>query len=110
GGPPYLKLLQIAEEYASVTVKTMVDQGATYGADSSNKVRKWEIIYDGLTAAQAATLDTHYKSAVGQLLGFDFTDPQTTTLYTDTHYLEYSRDHSKVWSQSRKVTLIKRPA
>jgi|SRR5215831_866111 len=113
GGPPYLKLLQLANEYRSVVVKEMVDGGATYGADTTNAVMKWQFDYDGLTASQAATLDAHFASAYGSLLGFNFTDPRTSTLYTDVHYDPsngFVADHAKTFSQSRKVILVKRPA
>ena len=110
GGPPYLKFLQLPNQYPSVMVKEMDDGGATYGASSSNKVIAWEITYDGLTDSQAATIDTHHDSAIDKLLGFGFTDPRTSTVYTDVHYREFDRNHTKIWSHSRRVVLEKRPA
>jgi hypothetical protein len=110
-GPQYLKLLQLPDEYPGITVKQMADGGATYGAETTNVIHRWEITYGGLSAAMASSLDAHRASANDKLLGFTFRDPRTDYPYTDVHYDDgYQADHTKVWSQSRVVRLIKRPA
>jgi len=91
----------------------MVDGGGTHGADTTNAVREWVIIYTGLTSTQAAVLDAHYESAKNDLLGFNFRTPATRgdTLYSDVHYLSYEYPpHEFFQAQSRTVHLIKRPA
>lgn len=104
-------LQQLPNEYASVIVKPMVDNGATYGADSGSAVLRWKFTYTGLSATQAAVLDTHFASAKNQLLGFAFRDPRTDTMYSDVHYESYEYPpHTFYQSQSRIVTLVKRPA
>ena len=100
-------------EYPSNIVKTMDDGGATYGASSTNAVRRWVISYTGLDPTQAGVLDAHYASAFGSLLGFSFRVPLSRgdTLYTDVHYESYQYpQHEKYPVQSRIVTLTKRPA
>lgn len=111
-GPPCQKITPLKTERPSNVFKEMVDGGGTYGADSANKVLRWELIFGGLTIAQAAQLDTHNDDAKDTLLGFSWRDPRTDTLYTDVHYESYERDHSRLYSnsQSRKMVLVKRPA
>lgn len=105
------KLERLVNEYPSVIVKLMVDGGATYGADSATAVARWRLTYTGMTAAQAAVLDAHHDSARHNLLGFDFRDPRTGTLYSDVHYESYEYPGHTLYSvQSRVVTLAKRPA
>jgi hypothetical protein len=100
-------------EYRSNVFKEMVDGGGTYGADTTNAVRTWRIVYTGLSVAQAAVLDAHYESAKNNLLGFNFRVPASRgdTLYSDVHYLAYEYpQHEQVDNQTRTVTLVKRPA
>lgn len=104
-------LQRLPDEYGSVIVKEMTDKGATYGADTTNIVMRWQFTYTGLSAAQAAVLDGHRAAALDKLLGFNFRDPRTGTLYSNVHYDDYQYPaHVSYQSQSRIVTLIKRPA
>lgn len=106
GGPQYLKLLQLADEYPGLVTKRMMT-GSTRGADSTARIRRWQLEYDGLTSTLADSLVTHKDSAKFQLLGFGFTDPRTATVYTNVHYEEFTIDHTKTWSHKVTVVLVK---
>ena len=108
-GPPHVKLRDLPLEYP-VTVKTMKDGGATYGMPNPYAIRRWELTYQGLTAAEAATLVSHFDDAQGPYEGFDFRHPRTDVLYTDCHYDSFERDHEKVWINSFTIVIVKRPA
>lgn len=101
-----MKLLQLADEYPGVVVKPMMI-GATRGADSTSRVRRWQLEYDGLSSTDAGTLVTHKDSAKFQLLPFDFVDPRTATTFTNCHYESFTIDHTKTWSQKVTVVLVK---
>ena len=114
-GPDWLKLEELEPEYPSNVFKEMIDSGGTYGADTTNRVRRFKLVYGGLTAAQAKVLDDHHLSAYGILLGFNYrfwrrTDPSVDELLTDVHYESYVPGHNKTWDCSREIVLIKRPA
>lgn len=101
---------QLPDEYPGLIEKVMLDGGATYGADTTNTIKRWQFTYTGLNQAQAAVLDTHRADAKGRLLGFSFRDWRTDTLYTDCHYESYEYpQHQNLDNQSRILTLIKRP-
>lgn len=106
GGPQYLKLLQLPDEYPGVVVKQMMT-GATRGADSTARIRRWQLEYDGLTSTVADSLVTHKDSAKFNLLGFGFTDPRTGTVYTNVHYESFEIDHVTTWSHKVTVVLVK---
>lgn len=115
-GPTCLKIRELPAEYPSNIVKEMSDGGATYGCDTTNKIRRFELIYDGLTYAQAKILDDHRAEAVDTFLGFNFrfyrasTSPVIDELLSDVHYESWSSDHNKFnLTQSRQIVLVKRP-
>jgi hypothetical protein len=65
--------------------------------------------YETLTTAEAAILDAHHASCYGEALGFDFTERESGTTYSDCHYEKYERSRMKSWVQIRRVTITKRP-
>ena len=107
-GPLHLKLNDLAPQYF-VVVKEFKDGGANLGLVNSNSVLRWEFTYDGLTNAEGAVLDAHYVEAQGTFGGFNFRHPRTLVLYSNVRYESYEADHSKIWSQSRRTVLVKRP-
>lgn len=115
-GPMYLKLRELKPTYGGVIFKQMVDLGGTYGADTTNKERRFELIYDGLSFAEASILDAHNAEAVDTLLGFNFRYYRASLsideLLGDVHYESYDDpDHGLVTStQKRTMVLVKRPA
>jgi hypothetical protein len=114
--PPTLYFQSEPEEF--VVNKTVYDDG---GADyalqvGGSGVRRWVLRYGGLTAAQAAILDSHLASAFyspeeGSAYGFSFTDRDTGVTYTGVHYAPggYKKDHIKTWNCSREIVLERRP-
>jgi hypothetical protein len=108
-GPDHLILRDLVPEY-SVTIKEFKDKGRSYGQINTANAQRWELIYNGLTAAQAATLDAHYVDAQGQFESFSFRHPRTSVLHTDVHYESFERSHEKIWSQSVRIVLVKTPA
>lgn len=104
-------LQRLPDEYLGIVVKTMVDGGAVYGADSTNVLKRWRFSYTGLSSTQAGVLDDHRAEAKDRLLGFVFRDPRTGTSYSDVHYEEFEYPaHEQYNNQTRIVTLVKRPA
>jgi hypothetical protein len=109
-GPIYLLLQDYAPEYPSVIVHIFKDGGASYGLPNPFALFRWELFYDGHTAAAIETLDNHWVEAQGLFGGFNFRHPRTGTLYSDVHYESYERSsHTKFDIQSRRIVLIKRP-
>lgn len=115
-GPQFLKLRELKPTYGSIVFKQMVDLGGTYGADTTNKERRFELIYDGLSFAEASILDAHNAEAVDTLLGFNFRYYRASLsideLLSDVHYESYDDpDHGLINStQKRTMVLVKRPA
>ena len=108
-GLQHAKLQDLAPQYF-VVVKEFKDGGADLGLVNSNSVLRWEFTYSQLSAASGAVLDAHYAEAQGQFGGFNFRHPVTLVLYSNVRYESYEADHTKIWSQSRRTILIKRPA
>jgi hypothetical protein len=108
-------LQELPPEYPGMVEKVMVDGGSTRGADTTNKVRRFLLIYTGLTSAQAKVLDDHRAEANDTLLGFSFRyyrpSMSIDELLSDVHYQSFEYPpHQSYNDQSRTVTLIKRPA
>jgi hypothetical protein len=112
---PYLKYLKHPLAWDEITIiSTFEDMGQDYNTSADTPPQRWDLQYDGLTMDQAGVLDQHYDSAMGQVLGFNFTEPRDDAApnlartYEQVHYEKYERDHRKSWNQSRTVTLVKR--
>jgi hypothetical protein len=80
-----------------------------------NGIKRWFLFYEGMTAVQAALLDSHMYSAKLDENGlsaftFSFRDRDTTTLYTGVRYQKYERPaHKHKDIQTRTVILVKFP-
>lgn len=110
GGPKYRLFLQQEPEYHVTTSPEYGDGGKDTALRNTTPTRRWVIEYDGLTPAEATTLDDHFDSCYGTHLGFGFTDPRTSTVYANVKYDRYERAaHVKKISLRRRVVLIKRP-
>lgn len=117
-GQTYSKYTKEKADWDEITVKSSFeDGGADFLLHAASPPQRWTFEYGGLTETQAKVLDDHYDSAQGQVQGFSFTEPRnypwTTTgsTFSDVHYESFERSHDpKLWSQTRKVVLIKRPA
>jgi len=70
-------------------------------------VRKFDVEWDGLTEAEAQTMDAHFDSTSGGLK-FTITHPHTSETITGVRYESYNRtEHEKVWAQKRTARLVK---
>lgn len=69
--------------------------------------RFFDISWDGLSAAEAATLDAHWSSSRGGL-AFSLTLPTTGEVVSGVRYASYSRaNHRREWAQERSARLVK---
>lgn len=113
-GPILLKIEELPAEYPSITFKEMVDGGGTYGADTTNKVRRFKLTYDGLTFAQFSILTAHRTEAIDTFLGFSLRYYRSSLsideLLSDCHYESFTYDHTKTWIYSCEIVIVKRPA
>lgn len=125
GSNPIPLYFEMLPETFTVTKTVYDDGGADFALQSGGVgVKRWVIRYDGLTLAQAALIDAHvatafYSEDEGSAYGFNFRHHIPGTLWSDTsgtlysavHYAAggYKKGHSKTWSQSREITLIKHP-
>lgn len=111
-GPIVNFFQQLKDEYPGVVVKQMMT-GATRGADSTARIRRWVLHYKGLTRTQAAQLDAHYAEAKERLLPFSFRQWRTGvadvgTLYTNVYYESFDApEHNKIDAQERRTVLVK---
>jgi hypothetical protein len=106
---------ELPATFAVSVSPAFADGGREFNLDADQKIRRWVIQYAGLTQAEAATLDAHveatrYYPDGGSAYGFNFTDRDNVT-HANVRYDAggYERNHTKVWSQSRTVRLVKYP-
>jgi len=93
------------------------DGGKDILEHASNAPQYWELEYNGLEDEDANILD-QFWDAHRLSVSFTFIEPRdhpwTGTegaTYTGCYFAEpMSRNHDKVWIQSRKVVIVKRPA
>lgn len=116
-GPVYLKYLKHPKDWKAVTVFSEFEDG---GKDSlehaADAPQYWDLEYDGLEDEDANILDEFFETH-RFTVPFTFIEPRnhpwTNTeggTYTNVYFDDYQRDHAKVWIQSRKIRLVKRPA
>lgn len=116
-GPQWLKFHQFQPDYKAVTSRhDYEDSGASFVIFNNTAPIIWTIEYDGLEAATSPSpagvsiIDAHRADAFGEVYGFNLTNPRTSVVYTDVHYLpEFEEDHRKTWINRRIIRLIKRP-
>lgn len=118
-GPVYLKFRKLAKDWASVTVVSVFeDQGRDFQKSAADAPQFYELIYDGLGDEDAKILDDFWD-AHGIDTPFTFIEPRDNpwtgaegNTVTGCYFAEggYEKDHSKVWSQSRRVLIVKYPA
>src|SRR5207302_4699761 len=102
GGPKIALIQKLPVTFPGATSKEFKDGGASYGLSNANGLQKWLILHQGLTTAEAATLDNHNASANGIYGGFTFKDPRTGVTYTDVHYETYE------YPQHKRITMTER--
>lgn len=106
---------ELPPDYAVTRSPSFADGGCDFNLDADQKIRRWRVVYDGLLASEAATLDAHvdsakYASDVGSAYAFAFTTRDGEVL-ANVRYDRggYERSHTKTWINSRTVTLVKYP-
>src|SRR5690349_5071876 len=117
-GPVYMKYLQRAKDWASVTVVSVFeDQGRDFNEPADDVPQIWEITYDGLTDEDANILD-QFWNAHRLAVTFTFIEPRDHpwtggegNTVTGCNFVSYERDHDKVKGiQKRRVVIAKYPA
>lgn len=117
-GPVYMKYLQRAKDWASVTVESVFeDQGRDFNEPADDVPQFWEITYDGLADEDAYILD-QFWDAHRRAVTFTFIEPRDHPWTGDEgntvagcNFVSYERDHDKVKGiQKRKVVIAKYPA
>lgn len=69
---------------------------------------KYELQYEGLSAAEVTTLRTHYNLAKGRTEDFNFYHRRDATLYANVKYESIKLPRRvKVWSNSVTITLLR---
>lgn len=116
-GPIYLKYLRHPKDWKSVTVFSEFEDGGVDSLEHADDAPiRWEIEYNGLEDEDANILDEFFE-AHRFSIAFTFIEPRDHpwtqiegNTYTDVYFEDYQRDHDKVWIQSRRVKLVRRPA
>lgn len=106
---------ELQPAYAVTMSPQFADGGRDFNLDADQVIRRWELLFDGHTEAEAATLDAHVDSAkysddAGSAYGFNYTTRSGEVL-SNVRYDKggYDRSQSKTYSQRRRVRLIKYP-
>jgi hypothetical protein len=102
---------QLPPEYPTKEV-VFDDEGAEYNTPYSQPVRKWRIEYTTkLKPTEAAVLDNFWAAQQGWSQPFYFYDEREAVLYDNVRFEKngYTRDHQKLWLQTRSIQLIRRP-
>lgn len=85
------------------------DGSADYLLWSDTKTLIFELGYDGLTKAELDVFEAHRNTARNRVLGFNFYDWRTSTMYTDVHYHIYRKPRGLKSDLFRlEIELIKR--
>ncbi len=112
-GPPYLKYLKVAKDWAAITTISRFEDG---GIDSNqhavNTVQEYRLSYDGLTDEEAVILD-NFWDAHRLSVTFTFVEPRDhpwTEIEGDTvtgcRFISYEKDHDNVKSTQRREVVI----
>lgn len=91
-----------------------VDGGADFRTLADTPIRRWTIVYENLTTAEAAQFDTlatdtKYSRQEGSLLTLTFTPRGESAITVRIDEGGYQHSRSKAWIHSVSVKLIKRP-
>jgi hypothetical protein len=97
---------------------TTFDDGGVDTAlrSGGNGIQRWYLFYDGLTAVQAAILDSHMATAKlpegdgPSAFSFNYRDVDSAILYSGVRYQSYDRPiHKNKDIMQRTVLLVKYP-
>jgi hypothetical protein len=115
GGPTLLYFQELPETYKGG--KSEYDDGNVEAAVQHGGVgtKRWVYRTDGLTAAQAAPLISHYNAS--KFLADEGISAETFTLadrdsglsYTGVRYAKFEHSHTKTWSHSFEIEFVRFP-
>lgn len=106
GGPQYKRFQEMEPSWGEFEVE-FPDKVKIANTAQTSGIRHFQIDYEGLTEAEARTLDQHYISTRGGI-SFSMTVPRTGEALTKVRYEKYEVvPHTKKWAQIRRVILIK---
>lgn len=110
GIPQMTKFVMLADEYPKVTGPPFTDGGRDSFLGAATPVRRWEVMAEGLLAAEAALYDAQYDSTYGGHLGCTLTW-KDGTVYANVKIESYERGHSSRYAttQFRKIKFVKYP-
>lgn len=97
-------------DVSAVVVRNEFDDGgASFFTLNTAAPESWELIWEGLTNAEADIIEAHYRNA-WTVYTFSWVDKAGAT-QTGLRYLEYERTHeaNRSWIQRVRVVLIKYP-
>lgn len=104
---PY-KYQELPFDFDAVTVDVEYqDGGKNFAENAVTFPLRWTFEYKGLSRAEAAAIDTVYRTFRLAYL-FPFTDKNGAT-YTDCRFEKFDANHdgNKSWTQSRSFTIVK---
>ena len=111
GLPCPTRWLQLPPEFPTKE-QLFDDEGGEWNQPYAQPVRRWRIEYTTkLNTTQAALLDAFHSEHRGYALPFYFYDEREAVLYDNVRFTKdgYTRDHQKIWAQTRTLNLIRRP-
>ena len=106
GGPQFTMFKEVTPQWSEFG-QAFGDGKPWFGTIQTTRIRYFEVEWDGLSSADATTLDNHHNSTRG-ILSFTVTVPRTAEVITNVRYASYTRSsHTRYWSQSRSARLVK---
>ena len=109
GGPLYTRFQETEGDWATYSER-FPDGTKHANTLAAEKIRIFEIDYDGLPTEWGEILDNHYNSTRSRI-PFTIELPQTLEVVEDVRYDEYERPpHVRKWASSRRIRLIKFPS
>lgn len=102
--PPFISWTRLADEYPMVKGPEFADGGIDTFLSNTTPIRRWRVVYEGLTLAQAAILDAWFDANFGFHSAFTFVDRDATS-YGGVKCTEYERGHAKMYAtqQFRRI-------
>lgn len=105
----YSRLYQVPFKLASVTHShTYADETKTFNRTAPLPPRRWEVEFNGITAAKAQVLDI-FSENVGIDVPFNFYDYRRDETYSGVRIENYDRTHEghRSWSNNCRFDLVK---
>lgn len=104
-GPHIARLVRLPLDYDAEIYRN--EDGSVFVNVQPCGLMKWQIDYDGLSAADVITLRTHYNLAKSQVNYFNFWDRQQAALIPDVQYESFRVGHRVVnWLNVVSVVLV----